>query len=257
MDKSKTLQELIRMSANLGRPELDYVILGEGNTSAKINRERFYIKASGACLSRSCPENFVEINISPVLDMLDGPELSDDEIKERLDKARVDKSAPRPSVETTFHACLLDLGAEFVGHTHPTAVNAILCSKAAEEIIQGRIFPDEIVYCGIRPILLPYTDPGLALAREIRRAARDYIEVENTLPKLILVRNHGLIAIGQSASEVENITAMYVKTAKILMGAYALDGVNYLTETNVTRIYTRPDEHYRLRFGEQSRESRE
>jgi hypothetical protein len=36
-----------------------------------------------------------------------------------------------------------------------------------------------------------------------------------------------------------------VKTARILLGAYALGGPNFLSRENVNRIYTRPDEKYR------------
>ena len=54
-----------------------------------------------------------------------------------------------------------------------------------------------------------------------------------------------LIALGKTAGEVESSTAMYVKTARILLGTYALGGPNFLTPEHVSRIYTRPDEKYR------------
>ena len=63
---------------------------------------------------------------------------------------------------------------------------------------------------------------------------------------MILLQNHGLIALGRTATEVENITAMYVKTARVLLGTYALGGPRFLTARDVKRIHTRPDEAYRL-----------
>jgi hypothetical protein len=59
------------------------------------------------------------------------------------------------------------------------------------------------------------------------------------------MQNHGLIALGKTASEVENITAMYVKTARVILGACALGGLRFLTPHDVARIHTRPDELYR------------
>jgi hypothetical protein len=38
---------------------------------------------------------------------------------------------------------------------------------------------------------------------------------------------------------------MFVKTARILLGTAAFGGPSFLTEENVRRIYTRPDEKYR------------
>jgi rhamnose utilization protein RhaD (predicted bifunctional aldolase and dehydrogenase) len=248
MEKSVVLEELVRMSASLGRPEKDYVILGEGNTSAKIDDDRFYVKSSGAYLSASAPEFFVEVQASKVLDMLDGPELTDAEIKARLGAARVDQTSRWPSIETVFHAYLLTLpGVNFVAHTHPTAVNIILCSNAAQEIIESRIFPDEIVYCGIRPILMPYVDPGVKLARTVKQTVVDFMETEGVTPKVILMRNHGFIALGETAADAEAITAMWVKTARVLAGAYTLGGVHYFSDDNVKRIYTRPDEAMRIK----------
>ena len=59
------------------------------------------------------------------------------------------------------------------------------------------------------------------------------------------MQNHGLIALGRSPRDVESATAMYVKTARILLGTFAAGGPNFLSEENVRRIYNRPDEKYR------------
>jgi rhamnose utilization protein RhaD (predicted bifunctional aldolase and dehydrogenase) len=147
-----------------------------------------------------------------------------------------------------LHALALQLeGVNFVGHTHPTAVNAILCSQKAKEAIAGRLFPDEIVYCGPAPVYIPYIDPGVPLARAVRDEIDCYLDEYRETPKVILMQNHGLIALGKTASEVENITAMYVKTARVILGAYALGGLHFLSQEDVARIHTRPDELYRRR----------
>ncbi len=76
------LTELITMSRNLGEPANDYVILGEGNTSAAIDDQTFWVKASGSELRAIGPEGFVQVYYDRVLDKLDGPDLKDDEIKQ-------------------------------------------------------------------------------------------------------------------------------------------------------------------------------
>ena len=243
----KILNELVTMSNNLGNPTNDYVILGEGNTSARADDDTFWIKASGTELRTIDASGFLQVSFKRILNMLNGSDLSDDEVKQGLTEAKVDQTSEKqPSVETVLHAMCLQLpGINFVGHTHPTAVNMVTCSNVFEEAVSGRLFPDEIILCGPAPVLTPYTDPGLPLAREVYRQINNYIDKYNEQPKIILMQNHGLIALASTALQIEKITAMAVKAARVLVGTYALGGPNFMTSQAVERIHTRPDEEYR------------
>ncbi len=238
------LQQLIEMTRRLGEPWREYVILGEGNTSARADDETYWVKASGSRMENIGPADFVRVRFAPVLAMLDAGDLSDDEIARRFAEAKADPATPaHPSVEALLHALALGLpGVTFVGHTHPVAVNALMCSVRAEEAIAGRLFPDEIVVCGPEPAFVPYTDPGIPLARAVWRALQRHMERHGHPPKTVYIQNHGLIALGANPREVENITAMAVKTARILLGTYALGGPRFLSAADVARIATRPDE---------------
>lgn len=248
--KKEILKQLIDMSHWLGEEHRGLVILGEGNTSARVDDSTLYVKASGTQLGTIKPEGLVEVDAPKVLAMLDGPELSDDEIKANLRAAMVDPDGKLlPSIETVFHAYLLSIpGVNFVGHTHPISVNRILCSKGWYDCTQGRLFPDEIVCCGIAPAHVEYTDPGVTLARRIKEVVTDYVRERGERPKAILMQNHGLIALGATAKEVQSVTAMWDKTAKVLAGTYQFGGPNYMSETQVNRIHSRPDEAQRKRL---------
>jgi rhamnose utilization protein RhaD (predicted bifunctional aldolase and dehydrogenase) len=250
--QDNALTQLVAMSHNLGDPALDYVILGEGNTSARADADTFWVKASGTELRTIDATGFVRVSFERVLAMLSDPSLDDEGVEQGLYAARVD-SAPgegaRPSVETVLHALCLSLeGVNFVGHTHPTAVNALTCSAAFETAVSGRLFPDEIVICGPAPVVVPYTDPGVPLARLVRRLINQFIDEYYEVPKVILMQNHGFIALGRTAQQVENVTAMAVKTARVLLGTYALGGPRFMTPEAVERIHTRPDEAYRRKL---------
>ena len=244
---SDQLEQLVTMSGSLGDPVNDYVILGEGNSSAIVDENSFWVKASGTSMNGIDSNGFVQVLFEPVLALLAESSPEDSAVQEALSSAIVgsDKSN-RPSVETTFHAVALSVaGAKFVGHTHPTAVNGILCSQFAQEAYSGRLFPDEIVVCGPAPVFVPYTDPGNPLALGIRDRIISYQDEFGFSPKLILMQNHGMAALGQTASEVLQITAMAVKTARVLLGVYAAGGPKFLSSDNVARIDNRLDEHYR------------
>ncbi|MBN1402318.1 MAG: class II aldolase/adducin family protein [Anaerolineae bacterium] len=238
------LEQLIEMTQHLGEPAKDYVILGEGNTSTRADAETFWVKCSGSRMEGIGPDGFVRVRFAPVLATLEAGELSDAEIKERLIAAKADPAAPgHPSIEALLHALALGLpGVTFVGHTHPVAVNGLMCSARAEEAISGRIFPDEIVVCGPAPAFVPYSDPGIPLGRTVWRVLQEYIARHGVPPKTVYMQNHGLIALGAHPLEVENITAMAVKTARIVAGTYALGGPRFLSAADVERINTRPDE---------------
>jgi len=224
--------------------------LGEGNTSALCDEDSdktFWVKGSGTQLSTITPDGFVQLRLAAVCALADGGTLSDAELKAALEQAKVNPAVTRqPSVETVLHALALsEAGARFVGHTHPIAVNSLMCSRGIEEALAGRLFPDEIVVCGPAPAYIPYTDPGLPLARAVRAAFRRYADTWGCAPKVILMQNHGLIALGGSPREVDNVTAMCVKTLRVLIGTHAFGGPNFMTEQAVERIHSRPDEAYR------------
>ena len=237
--------KLIGLCHELGREERGMAILGEGNASARIDEETFLVKASGHCLGTLGEPGLTRCRFDTLLPLLQG-EWSDADVERLLLESRVDKTAAKPSVEGLFHAYLLSLpGVSFVGHVHAIAVNQILCSPRAEDYATKRTFPDEIVCCGTESVLVPYTDPGVHLARAIAAGVKGYMERHGETPRIILLQNHGLIALGGSPNAVLASLLMAEKAAKIFVGAAALGGPVFLSPENVARISGRSDEHYR------------
>ncbi len=241
------IQKLVNMSNSLGSEAYDYVILGEGNTSAKVDQTCFLVKASGTQLGSINEHGFVKVQFAPILEALEQKSLSDQDVKKVLLGATLDNPEQKvPSVETFLHGIVLSHeGINYVGHTHPTAINSILCSKKAEEAYSGSLFPDQIVVLSTDPLFVPYVDPGLVLAKVLKEKFSAYLDRFGKAPKAIYMQNHGFIAVGATDGEVLNITRMAVKTAKIILGTYLLGGPNFFSDENVNRIETRPDEHYR------------
>jgi len=244
---NSVLQQLLEMSHYLADPARGYVILGEGNTSARVDEDTFYVKASGTTLDGIGPDGFVAVSVSEVLGILDDPDADDDTVTAVLKAALTDANETRrPSVETMLHAILLRYPEfRFVGHTHPTHTSALLSSNRAEEAAMGRVCPDQVVVMAHKSVWVPYVDPGLVLAREIRDRVERYVEEEGVLPRAIMMQNHGMIAMGDSPRAVTNITDMAEKMSQIILGTYAAGGPNFMSPEHIDRIYTRPDEKYR------------
>lgn len=244
---SDLLQQLVQMSRALGDPQKPYAILGEGNTSVRADDDTMYVKASGTTLATMTEEGFVPVSISKVTQILDDPNAGDEDVDKALKTSTLNPNETRrPSVETMLHALLLKYPEyKFIGHAHPVSTNAILCSKQAREIAMGRICPDHIVVMGHKSVYIPYVDPGLVLAREVRTQMEKFIDEEGVLPKAIMMENHGLFAMADTAQKVLNIFEMAEKISKIIVGTAGFGGPQFLSEADVRRIDTRPDEHYR------------
>jgi len=231
----------LHLARSLGNPVLNLAILAEGNVSARVDDETFWVKASGHEMATIDETGFVAVNRPAILRVLND-ELTDAEIRQILADARRDPNAGHPSVETFMHAQLLGLpGVECIGHTHPTAMLPVLCSDQAEREATQRYFPDEVVCCGPASAWVSYVDPGLPLARAIRASVDSYVHEWGSVPKTIWLQNHGLIALGRSAKEVMSATLMSVKAATVRFGP----GLTALTSAQIERIHTRPDEHHR------------
>ena len=245
---AESLRDLIALSHELGAEGRGLAILGEGNTSAKLSDETFFVKASGSSLGALTEEDVVECKFAPLLAMLEREDLSDQQIEDELFGCRVDSSAKKPSVEALFHAYLLSLpGIGFVGHVHSIAVNGILCSPQARAFAERRLFPDEIVCCGPASVFVPYTDPGLKLSQIIRDGVEQFRAKLSVTPRVILLENHGIITLGASPNAVKAAMYMADKAARIFVGAAALGGPKFLEAEQVDRIANRMDEHYRQR----------
>jgi len=241
-------KQLLDLSHEIGREDRGLAMLGEGNTSAKLDEETFLVKASGTCLATLGEDDVVACRFASLLPLLDQDGLSDKEVDDALLAARVDSNAKKPSVEAVFHASILSLpDIKFVGHSHATTVNQILCSPRATEFAECRMFPDEIVCCGVASVYIPNTDPGLKLAQVIRTEAMKFIEKHGTAPRVVLMQNHGIITLGATPQSVLAAMLMAEKAAKVFVGAASLGGPVFFTEANIRRIVGRPDEAYRQR----------
>ena len=241
-----SLADLVAMSNALGAPALDAAILGEGNTSTRSDADTFFVKGSGCTLATMGADDFVHLRFREILALM-GQEASEERVKTAYEAAKVTPGqGRRPSVETLFHAVLLGYpGVNFVAHTHPTAVNSLTCNPGWDVVMAGRMFPDEAVVLGRESVFVPYTDPGVPLASAIKAGVDGYIQRYGEVPKVVIMQNHGLIALAANATEALNITAMSIKAARIRLGALQAGGIRTLPPAVIDHLVARPDEKYR------------
>lgn len=241
-----SIDSLLELSHQLGQEARGLAILGEGNTSTRLDDGLFAVKASGSSLSTLDTAGVARCHLDKVLALFERENISDDETEAALLQARAFEEDRKPSTEALFHAYLLGLPeVNFVGHTHPRGVNALTCSPRAAEFAAKRLFPDEIVCCGAVSVLVPYVNPGVPLARRIRDEVEQFRRSFEQVPRLILLGNHGMIALGVTPDAVLATTLMAEKAASIWLGAAALGGPTFLSDEQVEYIAGWNAEAYR------------
>src|SRR5690606_18780720 len=99
---------------------------------------------------------------------------------------------------------------------------------------------DEAVVIG-RPLYVPYAQPGIELGRLVHERLRERYDETGELPRLILLGNHGIVAVSDTAAGAEGITEMAVKAARVRAIAYATGGMTPLSSASVQAFFARND----------------
>jgi rhamnose utilization protein RhaD (predicted bifunctional aldolase and dehydrogenase) len=244
MTAAHNLTDLVDLSRTLGEPWRRFAILAEGNTSQLIAEDQLAVKATGRSLRHASAADFVVVSLRRLSDIVDNSEAGDTDVARYFDEVETEQGM-RPSVEALLHVvCVLDAGATTVAHAHPESVNSLLCSDRADVLAGPPIFPDQVVVIGRRGLLVPYTDPGVVLARKVRDRLVDHAR-QWGIPRVIYLRNHGMVALGSSAAHALQLTEMADKVSRVLAATLSFGNVVPMTEESAERIDTRDDEQIR------------
>jgi rhamnose utilization protein RhaD (predicted bifunctional aldolase and dehydrogenase)/NAD(P)-dependent dehydrogenase (short-subunit alcohol dehydrogenase family) len=192
-----------------GEPAL--VLHGGGNTSLKLRttnllgdeQEVLFVKGSGCDLATIGPEGFAGVDLDYFRRFRALEQLSDKEMENQLETHRLRADAPSPSVETLLHAFLPP---RFVDHTHADAILVLTNQANADELVGEALGP--------RVALLPYTMPGLSLAKQVG----DCYE-RNPGLEAIVSRSHGLFTFADDAKTAYSAMIECVSRAEAFIAA--------------------------------------
>jgi rhamnose utilization protein RhaD (predicted bifunctional aldolase and dehydrogenase)/NAD(P)-dependent dehydrogenase (short-subunit alcohol dehydrogenase family) len=171
------------------------VLHGGGNTSVKTgfaditgaSIEAIWVKGSGWDLATIEPGGFTPLPLDRLRRLLELDRLSDPDMVRELAAARLDPTAPQPSVEALLHALLPHPA---VLHSHADVI-VTLTNLADGEAKVRRVFGDSVV-------VVPYVMPGFDLARVVRATWPERAHAATTGMVLL---NHGLFTFGGTTRE--------------------------------------------------------
>lgn len=193
-----SIKDLIEISHFFGKNK-EFVIAGGGNTSYK-NEQSLWIKASGTTLADITENGFAvldrnKLKVIAEKKYSDNSDQREREIKTDLFRCSLfPEMQLRPSVETSLHDLI---HFSFVVHTHPTVVNALLCSVNAKKKTT-ELFPTDALY-------IEYTDPGYVLFKKVEIELSQYRKEKGKDPHVIFLENHGVFVAADSCDEIKKI----------------------------------------------------
>jgi rhamnose utilization protein RhaD (predicted bifunctional aldolase and dehydrogenase)/NAD(P)-dependent dehydrogenase (short-subunit alcohol dehydrogenase family) len=205
------ITDLVMLARRFGA-DAEFSRAGGGNVSVKVDGV-LHIKPSGVPLATLSAGDLVPLRIEPLLafltDATAGPDTTgSDPVLRLAASARLDVSERRPSVELLFHALIPE---RFVVHTHPILLNSVSCNSDGEALV-ARLF-------GVQALWIPYTDPGLPLARAIAAARSDHAARHGVpAPRVTILQNHGIVVAGESANDVEETSAWMMRVVTDELG---------------------------------------
>lgn len=241
IEPGRVSQELIDLTRALGRPERDLVILAEGNTSEFLADGALVVKASGSSMEQATADTFVVVELDSLLQILRDPDAGQEELTAALVATDPAGNRVRASIESLVHAAVRAFApVRYVAHTHPTDVVALLASVEAENAFADAVYSEEYMVLG-RSLFVPYAEPGLQLGRQFLSHLEAYVATNGELPSLVLLGNHGIVALSDSIAGAEAISLMAVKSARVRLGARAAGGVAALDAATTADYFGRPD----------------
>lgn len=233
--------DLLTLTNRLGEPARDLVILAEGNTSELLPDGRVMVKASGSNMRTATKDDFVIVEVDPLIDLITSESATQQDLTDALVAGEHNGKLRRASIETLIHVAVQAFQpSAFVAHTHPTTVVSLLASVQAATAYDHYAYSDEAVVIG-RPLFVPYAQPGIDLGRVFYRALKARYEATQEMPSLILLGNHGIVAIAPSAEGTEGISEMAVKGAAVRIGAYSAGGVAPVPQASIEKFFARDD----------------
>jgi rhamnose utilization protein RhaD (predicted bifunctional aldolase and dehydrogenase) len=224
---------IVELAHAFGSHPLKLAIWSEGSCALKHAEGRFLVTRAGANLARLTETDIVEVDLAAACTLLNNEQLPD----EGYASAVVAPAGAEPSTDTLIYAHLFDMGGpKAAAHTQPVEINQIISSPRARQFADRRTTAEEVISCGSSSVLVPFVDPGLALAKEVKRKVMLWRDRFKAVPTLLLLQNHGMIVLAGEIEEMVKATEMTVKCARVFIGSATIGGPMFLSPNHVAYL---------------------
>jgi hypothetical protein len=226
-----SIELAIDLGQQIGNHPARVVIRDEGTVAVRSG-DRIFVSRPGVDLAKLVSRDFLSITPAPLLAAIETEntrELNENEV------LLAGSGGTGIGPEALYIADLLQRGPRMLVHIQPVTVNQILASPRARQFADRPVTFTGIHSFGGSMVLVPYADPGVTLAKEIRNKVNLWKDRHRNDCNVILLQNNGMIVLGDSAEQIIEITEKVLKAADIFIGAALLGGPQFLTVVNITK----------------------
>jgi len=229
------LNEIVTLGRALGRHPAGMLLAGEGSVACRTSEEEVAVTRLGANLAELDAADLVRLDLRRMNEFT----AQESTLPEELAAAQLGaEGGPEAHADAALFAWLLALepGVRIAAHIHPVIVDAITASPRARQFADRRTVHNEVIDLGAASLLVNYAEPGLPLTREIQKKMVLWRDRNKSVPRVILVQNHGVILAGESGPALLRSTEALLKYAGLFAGASLLGGPIFLTPQAITQI---------------------
>jgi ribulose-5-phosphate 4-epimerase/fuculose-1-phosphate aldolase len=211
------------------------MVLWDEGACAMKSGANMLVSRRGAYLAALTAGDLVEMDLAKTAELISLENVVDETIEEVQTGAKTWK----PSLDAILFAYLFSIGeCKYAAHLQPIEIDQILSSPRARQFAERRSVAHEVISRGVSTFLVAYADPGLPLAKEVKRKLALWRDRYKSIPKQIMIQNHGIIVMGDTADEILRVAEMTLKSAQIFIGAALMGGPAFLTPDNVLHLET-------------------
>jgi len=232
------INEIVTLGQSLGRHPARLILAEEGSLAARLTDTRIAVTRRGAHLAELQAADFVHLDLQRINEVIaHDPVLAEDLAAAQLHA----EFGAEPDEDITLFAWLLALDPTLrvAVHVHPVIVDQITASPRARQFSDRRTVHNEVIALGSASLLINYAEPGLALTREIQKKMILWRDRNKSVPRVILVQNHGVIFLGETGLALLRTIDALLKYAELFAGASLLGGPVFLTPQAITQIEQR------------------
>jgi NAD(P)-dependent dehydrogenase (short-subunit alcohol dehydrogenase family)/rhamnose utilization protein RhaD (predicted bifunctional aldolase and dehydrogenase) len=135
-------------------------------------------------------------------------------------------------------------------------INSFAESTESFAKISKPFTPDIIVYCKSKYLYIDQVDSSESIINQFKSQYEAFVLQNKYAPKVVLIKNYGLIAIGDNAAQTDIILDVFEDMMKISAFAESFGGQHFMTPEQIQFIDTWEVENYRRKVAGGSQKGR-
>lgn len=160
----------------------------------------------------------------------------------------IDKKAR--TVVPAIRTMIADKGSAIAKVRNNKLINQFSCDSNAFKKVSLPFSPDIIVYCKSKFIYLESDGSAEEIINEFKEKFEDFRKKNTFLPKVILIKNIGLVGVDINAKSAETVLDIYEDLMKISFYSEAFGGPRFMTQEQIDFIDSWEVENYRRKLAQ-------